>query len=140
MGFVVVIEAIRCAGGARPRPRRNRVAAATRSTMSNTASFPEPKIARRVLCERDAHSEINTWLYLSGEFAGDVWAIETPTGTEQVLLRDCRVILGVERKKIQGFGAKLEVGYVFGRRVMYSGNTPEFDPSDTILLRAGVQY
>jgi hypothetical protein len=102
--------------------------------------FPEPKLAHRVLHECEHGSEINTWLYLSGEFAGDVWAIETPIGNEQVLLRDCRVILGIERKKIQGFGAKLEVGYVFGRRIMYSGPTPEFDPSDTILLRAGVQY
>jgi hypothetical protein len=102
--------------------------------------FPEPKVARRILHECERGSEINTWLYLSGEFAGDVWAIETPTGNEQVLLRDCRVIFGIERKKTQGFGAKLEIGYVFGRRILYSDDTPEFDPSDTVLLRAGVQY
>ncbi len=102
--------------------------------------FPEPKIARRILHERNPGGEINTWLYMSGEFAGDYWAIETLGGNEQVLLRDCRLIFGIERKKIQGFGAKLEVGYVFSRRILYSGDTPEFDPSDTILLRAGVQY
>jgi hypothetical protein len=103
--------------------------------------FPEPKIARRILHERDAGGEINTWLYMAGEFAGDVWAIEMQNGeNEQVLLRDCRLIFGIERKKIQGFGAKLEIGYVFSRRILYSGNTPEFDPGDTILLRAGVQY
>ncbi|MCC6126998.1 MAG: hypothetical protein IT426_18725 [Pirellulales bacterium] len=103
--------------------------------------FPEPKITRRILCERSADREINTWLYVAGEFAGDAWAIEMPGGeNEQVILRDCRLIFGIERKKIQGFGAKLELGYVFARRILYSGDTPEFDPTDTILLRAGVQY
>jgi hypothetical protein len=103
--------------------------------------FPEPKIARRFMHEQNPTGDINTWAYLSGEFAGDVWATEMPGGdTEQVLLRDCRFILGIERKKIQGFGAKLEIGYVFSRRILYAGVTPDFDPSDTILLRAGMQY
>ena len=35
---------------------------------------------------------------------------------------------------------KLEVGYVFGRRIVYSGDTPDFYPSDTVLVRGGVQY
>jgi hypothetical protein len=103
--------------------------------------FPEPKIARRIFCERSFGREINTWVYLSGEFAGDYWAVEMQNGShEEALLRDCRVIFGIERKRIQGLGMKLEVGYVFGRRILYSGATAEFDPSDTILIRAGVQY
>jgi hypothetical protein len=103
--------------------------------------FPEPKIARRIFCERSFGREINTWVYMSGEFAGDYWAIEMQNGEhEDALLRDCRVILGIERKRIQGFGAKLEIGYVFGRRILYSGTTPEFNPSDTFLIRAGIQY
>ena len=103
--------------------------------------FPEPKIARRISCERSAGRETNTWLYMAGEFAGDAWAIEMQNGgVGQVVLRDCRLIFGIERKTIQGFGAKFEVGYVFARRIVYAGDTPEFDPSDTILLRGGVQY
>jgi hypothetical protein len=103
--------------------------------------FPEPKIAQRILHEQFEGKEINTWAYVAGEFAGDAWAIRTEDGRDrQVVLRDCRVLFGIERKKIQGFGAKLEVGYVFGRRILYTGRYPDFDPSDTIMLRGGVQY
>jgi hypothetical protein len=103
--------------------------------------FPEPKIARRISRETSPSGTINTWLYLSGEFAGDAWAVKMQDGTnDRVVLRDCRVILGVERKKIQGFGAKLEIGYVFSRRIVHAGDTPDFYPSDTVLLRAGIQY
>jgi hypothetical protein len=103
--------------------------------------FPEPKIAYRILRETLEGHETNTWIYTAGEFASDAWAIRMEDGqNNQVGLRDSRLIFGIERKKIQGFGAKLEIGYVFSRRIVYAHELPDFYPSDTFLVRGGVQY
>ena len=62
--------------------------------------FPEPKLARRIWHERGAGGETNTWVYVAGEFAGDAWAIAMQNGqNEQVVLRDCRLIFGIDARK-----------------------------------------
>jgi len=81
------------------------------------------------------------WMYLAGEFMSDAWAIERATGaTDQVVLSDCRLIIGVERKVSDGIGASVEFGYVFSRRVRYRSDTPDYDPSDTLMLRGRLSY
>ncbi len=69
------------------------------------------------------------------------WAIaDPPGGAEQVVLSDYRLILGLERKVAGGLSSRVEVGYVFGRRIQYSSGTPDFYPTDTVMLRGGLTY
>jgi len=51
------------------------------------------------------------------------------------------VAAGVERKSIDYLvGMRAEIGYVFGRKIEYRNGTPGFDPSDTLMVRAGFFY
>ena len=86
-------------------------------------------------------SKVQDWAYMAGEFAGDAWAIRRADGSDdQVVLSDYRFILGLERKVIGGLSSRVEVGYVFGRRIRYSSDTPDFRPTDTVMLRGGLSY
>jgi hypothetical protein len=103
--------------------------------------FPHPKISQRIYWSGQQGDAVQDWLYVAGEFAGDAWAIRRADGTDdQVVLSDYRFILGVERKVTGGLSSRFEVGYVFGRRIRYTSGTPEFRPSDTIMLRGGLTY
>ncbi len=103
--------------------------------------FPHPKLAKRVYWSGHEGDDIQDWIYIAGEFANDSWAIRRSDGSDdQVMLRDYRLLLGVERKAIGGISSRFEVGYVFGRRIRYVSDTPDFYPSDTVLLRGGLTY
>ena len=120
--------------------------------------FPHPKISRRVYwrgfpCRsgilplsdaagsRVYGDEVQDWVYVAGEFANDAWAIRQSDGTNtQVMLRDYRLILGIERKVMGGLSSRLEVGYVFGRRVRYTNDTSDYYPADTVMVRGGLTY
>ena len=81
------------------------------------------------------------WVYLSAEFGGDSWAIERADLTpDRFVYRDYRALLGFQRKVIGGFSTHLEFGYIFNRRVEYTSATPDFEPNDTLMLRAGAVY
>ncbi|MEN6407281.1 MAG: hypothetical protein ABFC77_12515 [Thermoguttaceae bacterium] len=102
--------------------------------------FPHPRISRRI-GGGSAADVSQDWVYVAGEFAGDAWAIRRSDGTDdQVVLSDYRLIVGVERKVRGGLSARVEAGYVFGRRIRYSSDTPEDWPADTVLLRGGLTY
>ena len=58
----------------------------------------------------------------------------------QVVLSDYRLVVGAERKVAGGLSAHFEVGYVFGRRIRYSNDTPDFRPADTVMVRGGLTY
>jgi hypothetical protein len=103
--------------------------------------FPHPRISRRILWSGQHGDEVQDWAYIAGEFANDAWAIRQSDGTNsQVMLRDYRLILGLERKVLGGLSSRFEVGYVFGRRIRYTSDTPDFHPSDTVMLRGGLTY
>lgn len=103
--------------------------------------FPYPKAARRINWNGNQDPNVQDWFYISGEFTNDAWAIEQNDGTNcQVSLRDYRVILGVERKVLGGLSSRIEIGYVFGRRIRYTNDTPDFFPSDTVMVRGGLTY
>jgi len=103
--------------------------------------FPQPRIARRVYFCGTAADDVQDWIYLAGEFGGGTWAIQRANGANDVVnYHDIRVILGVERKVIGAPDGRLEVGYIFGRKVEYHSRTPEFQPSDTVMLRGGITY
>jgi hypothetical protein len=103
--------------------------------------FPHPKISRRVHFFDNFNPEVETWAYILGETAGDAWAISHADGSNGLIdLSDYRFILGLERKTCGGLTASVEVGYVFGRKIRFSGDYPNFEPQDTVLLRGGLMY
>ncbi len=84
---------------------------------------------------------VQDWAYIAGEFTGDAWATAGPLGTpEQVVLSDYRLILGLERKVAGGLNSRVEVGFVFGRRIQYTDGRPDFYPTDTVMFRGGLTY
>jgi len=103
--------------------------------------FPKPKLARRINSYDSSSGNISDWLYVAGEFGGSTWAIRRASGANDVLnYRDLRLILGVERKAIGTMDYRFEVGYVFGRELEYGSGTPKVEPSDTVMIRAGMTY
>jgi hypothetical protein len=103
--------------------------------------FPEPRIARRVYWRGAYTEEVQDWAYLAGEFGGGTWAIRRATGADDVLTyRDFRLLLGLKRKSLAGLDSRLEIGYVFGRTLEFTGPTPDIEPDDTVLIRAGLTY
>jgi hypothetical protein len=103
--------------------------------------FPHPKISHRIRWYSPPGDQVQDWVYVAGESAGDMWAIRRTDGRDDlVVLSDYRLILGTERKVAGGMSARLEIGYVFGRRIRYSSDTPEFRPADTVMVRGGLTY
>jgi len=104
-------------------------------------TFPRPRIARRVYWSGAYTDAVQDWIYVAGEFGGGTWAIAPAAGgTDVVNIRDFRIILGAERKVIGGLDARFEVGYVFGRKIEFDTATPDFEPTDTVMLRGGLTY
>lgn len=103
--------------------------------------FPHPKISHRIYWGGEQGEDTQNWVYVAGEFTGDAWAIRRTDGSnDQVVLSDYRLILGLERKVIGRLSSRFEIGYVFGRRIRYSSDTPDFRPTDTVMLRGGLTY
>jgi hypothetical protein len=82
------------------------------------------------------------WWFVGAELGGGEWAIQREAGFDDLVsLTDYRVTAGLERKSIDYLvGMRVEIGYVFARELEYRSGTPSFDPSDTVLLRAGFFY
>jgi hypothetical protein len=103
--------------------------------------FPRPRVARRVYWFGAMDEEVQDWLYVAGEFGTKTWAIRRTGGANDVLTyRDCRLLLGVERKALRGLDTRFEVGYVFSRQIEFVTDAPDLEPDDTVLLRAGLTY
>jgi len=99
--------------------------------------FPIPKIGYRYFTDGRRES----WVYAAGEFGGDTWAVQRLSGADdRITLRDLRFSVGWERKLTGGAGAKLEIGYVFGRSFEYTSDDITIDLDDSVLLRASVSY
>ena len=100
--------------------------------------FPAPRLSRRLLKDGD-NSE--TWVYLSGVFGGNTWAVKRAGGQDdQLTLRDLRLVLGVEYLLRENRGVFVETGVVFDRSMEYENIPGEIDFGDAILLRAGIQF
>jgi hypothetical protein len=100
--------------------------------------FPRPRFLHRF--RQTAIYE--DWWSIGAEFGGGEWAIQRASGFDDVVdLTDYRINFGVERKSIDYLvGMRAEVGYVFGREIEYRSGTPSFEPTDTVLFRAGFFY
>ena len=99
--------------------------------------FPRPRVTWRPhgwFCEDD-------WLYVAGELGGGTWAIQRASGAEDlVTYGDYRVVLGWERKPPLALQSRVEIAYVFGRKLEYDSATPDFRPDDTLMLRFGLAF
>jgi hypothetical protein len=103
--------------------------------------FPHPRISRRNYWGGNYGNEVQDWVYIAAEFTGDAWAIRRSDGSDDlVVLSDYRIVLGMERKVLGGISSRFEVGYVFGRRIRYRSDTPDFHPTDTVMFRGGLTY
>jgi hypothetical protein len=99
--------------------------------------FPNPKLAHRWT----TIGNTDLWAYVSGEYGGGSWTIQRIGGiSDQADYNDIRVNLGLESYGYRGLHANFEVGYVFDRQIVYRSGTPQFNPSDTVMLRAGLSY
>jgi len=100
--------------------------------------FPNPKVARRFTTV----GTVDVWGYVAGELGGGSWTVDRTAGfNDSVDYNDLRVILGIETLGLSGFKANFEVGYVFNREVVYRFGPPaQFDPDDTVMVRAGLAY
>jgi hypothetical protein len=103
--------------------------------------FPQPKIARRFARDPGNSADVEDWAYIAGEFGDWVWAVRRSDGTlDKAEYRDTRLLLGIERKVFGGLSGRLELGYVFTRKLRYTSGQGEFQPRDAVLVRAGVDY
>ena len=103
-------------------------------------TFPRPKISRRFYWGGACCQDVQDWLYLAGEMGGNTWTIEQ-AGTEDLFTyRDFRVMLGLERKAVEGLDAQFEIGYVFGRKLEFESGAPDVEPRSTVMLRGGLTY
>lgn len=99
--------------------------------------FPRPRLAFRINGDVGAPQ----WVFLKGELGGNSWSIERVDGARDVATyRDLRLIVGYEAILPNSMAANLEIGWVTGRKLMYASGTPDFSPSDTILVRAGLSF
>jgi hypothetical protein len=98
--------------------------------------FPQPKISRQL----SATETRQLWGYVAGEFGGGAWTVERAGGYgDSVDSSDIRVFLGLEWREA-GHKGRVEIGYVFNRRLDYVSATPEYHPGDTLMLRVGFTW
>ncbi len=103
--------------------------------------FPQPKLARRMRWLGASDENPQDWVFVAGEFGTHVWAVQRVAGpSDELTYRDVRVLVGVERVHMGGVSARLELGYVFGRRLHYRTSGPDLDLADAVLLRGMLWY
>jgi len=101
------------------------------------AIVPRPRLAYRFAFDGITED----WGYVGAEFGGGSYGIERANGTPDVATTsDYRFLLGLEQKTCDGINGRVEIGYVFWRKVEYLSGTPEIEPDPTFLLRAGMWY
>ena len=103
--------------------------------------FPQPKISRRVFWFGACNDDVQDWVYLGGELGGGTWAIRRSDGANDVLnYRDLRAFIGIERQAPGQLSPRLEVGYVFARKLSLDQAGTDYYPRDTLMLRGALAY
>lgn len=102
------------------------------------AQFPSPRISYR-LKKNGGLSE--TWVYLAGVFGGNTWAITRAGGaSDELTIRDLRLVTGIEYVQAENRGFFLEAGYVFNRSFEYTSNPIETELESAMMMRAGISF
>jgi hypothetical protein len=98
--------------------------------------FPNPKLARRMT----TLGNTDLWIYGWGEYGGGSWTIQRIGFNDQFDYNDIRFGAGLETFGYRGVHGYFEVAYAFNRQILYRSGTPNYYPSDTVMLRAGIDY
>jgi hypothetical protein len=100
--------------------------------------FPESKLAYR-LTKHSSQSE--TWSYLTTGIGGNTWGVTRASGqTDELSLRDIRLMFGIDHVTDGGGGWFAEFGFAFNRRIEYESTKKEVSLSDGVLLQGGWRY
>ncbi len=95
--------------------------------------FPRPRIE---FTANEGHR-----YYLAAHLGGGTWDIEYPDGTGDVLnYRDYRVMLGSEKRYLDGSRHGLEIGYAFGRRLSMRESLDVLDFGNSFTVRLVSRY
>jgi hypothetical protein len=101
------------------------------------AVFPNPKV-RKFLT---AIGNSKWYGYAAGEYGMGSWTVERSIGDDRIDINDIRVIGGLEWETQTFIRGHIEIGYVFDREIVYVSGLPgQFDPDDTFMVRAGVDF
>lgn len=101
------------------------------------AIVPRPRVYYRF----EAHEKVKNWIYLGGEFGGNSWAIDRAGGVpDKFTYSDLRLVVGWERTKTLGLNARVELGWVFDRKIEYASGIAGFNPDNTLMLRGELSY
>ena len=103
--------------------------------------FPNPRLSRRLT----TLGNTDLWIYGTGEYGGGSWTIQRHNFNfgdfnDQADYNDIRFGGGLETFGYRGLHGQFEVAYVFNRQIIYRSGTPNYNPSDTIELRAVLSY
>lgn len=99
--------------------------------------FPQAKLAQQL--SRGPGYE--NWVYLSGGFGGNSWSVVNADDDPDVLiLRDWRITAGWEQKRDGGAGFRIEVGYVFSRKIEFVSQPVVYHPDGTLLVRGNIAF
>ena len=84
------------------------------------------------------------WYYCRGEYGGGSW-IFTWTGLPgeplyQMDYNDIRLAMGLEFDRLNVLDGHIEFGVAVNRELIPNGPIPEFKPSTTFFLGAGLAY
>lgn len=109
-----------------------------RPTFKIDGMIPRPRAAWR-LWKDGPNAE--GWVYLGGSFGGNSWAVTRDSGqSDQLTLRDYRVLAGYEVLRAGNRGIFIEGGYAFGRTLEYSSDEIEFDFNDGVFVQASWRF
>lgn len=98
---------------------------------------PRSRVARKIA---DLAGGGAAWAYAACQFAGGTWAVTMPDdSTAVVTSSDLRAVLGLEVFRSRTMAGVSEVGYVFSRTISANG-TPEYNPSDAVMLSLGATF
>ena len=100
--------------------------------------FPSPRISRCISRDADVSE---SWLYLAGVFGGNTWSVTRSSGlTDDLTLRDLRLVGGIEYLLTENRGVFAEVGFVFNRSLEYTRVPIERELDATWMIRAGLSF
>jgi hypothetical protein len=100
--------------------------------------FPSSRFSYR-FAKDGSRSE--KWTYLTAGLGGNTWAVTRDSSlTDELSLRDFRLMWGIEKLIDGGGGWLAEAGYAFARRLEYENDGSELELGDGFLLTAGWRY
>ncbi|MCC6126999.1 MAG: hypothetical protein IT426_18730 [Pirellulales bacterium] len=110
--------------------------------------FPNPKIRKKLV----NFGSVEWWIYGSGDYGGDSWTVKRADipGVSDPLVAgkldafdydDIRVAVGLEFLTPRNFNGWFEAGGAFSRKLHYRSGLPDdYQPNNTLFLRAGMAY